>query len=89
MVIKTQRMPDGGPGRLARVMRRLWMTTILAACTSADEPAPTCEDACAAEGKLCEAGSCVDPWRFGSPVFSRCEDESRATPESLAEKAAI
>lgn len=40
-------------------------------------------------GKLCEDHACVDPWKFGSPMWSRCESSIRATPESLAEKAAI
>jgi hypothetical protein len=40
------------------------------------------------ELKLCEAGACVDPWRYGSPSFDDCADEPLATAESLAEKAA-
>jgi len=32
-------------------------------------------------GRLCEAGACVDPWRYGSPVWPRAEDEPLATPE--------
>src|SRR6185369_7009240 len=47
--------------------------------------APTCE---CSDGKICEGDRCVDPWRYGSPAFSTCPNESRATPESLAEKAA-
>ncbi|HPN93686.1 MAG TPA: hypothetical protein PLS19_03880 [bacterium] len=39
------------------------------------------------EGKLCEAGACVEPWRYGAPVWPKAEDEPRATVESLAEKA--
>ena len=42
----------------------------------------------AEQGQLCEAGQCVDPWRYGSPTFDQCASEPRATPESLAEKAA-
>lgn len=38
-------------------------------------------------GQLCEAGACVDPWRWGSPVWSTCEGEARGTKETLAEKA--
>lgn len=45
--------------------------------------------ACMAErGQLCEAGACVDPWRYGSPSWSTCEDEPRAVAQSLADKAA-
>jgi hypothetical protein len=39
------------------------------------------------QGQLCESGSCVDPWRLGSPSFDQCADEPRRTPESLAQKA--
>ena len=62
---------------------------LLAACASEGVDPPSCETTCAAEGKLCEAGACVEPWRFGSPEFSRCDGEPRATPESLAQKAAL
>jgi hypothetical protein len=55
----------------------------------------TCEDGkrvevpcMAGSGQLCEAGACVDPWRYGAPTWSRCEGEPRATTESLADKAA-
>jgi len=69
------------------VTRWLGLTIVIAAC-SAETEAPSCDvAACAAEGKLCEADACVDPWRFGSPVWSRC-DGGRTTPESLATKAA-
>ncbi len=37
-------------------------------------------------GQLCEAGACVDPWRYGSPHFAGCPDEPLATPESLHQK---
>src|SRR6188508_995839 len=71
-------------------MRGAWLLIVLAACASeSSKPEPTCDETCAAEGKLCEADACVDPWRYGSPVFSRCEQEPRATPESLAMKAAV
>jgi hypothetical protein len=40
------------------------------------------------QGKLCEAGACVDPWQLGSPKFDQCDGEPRGTPESLADKAA-
>lgn len=40
------------------------------------------------EGRLCEDGACVDPWRYASPAFGTCPDEPLATPESLAQKAA-
>jgi hypothetical protein len=68
-------------------MRWLGLTLLVAACGAETDP-PACDpDACAAEGKLCEADACVDPWRFGSPVWSRCEG-GRTTAESLAAKAA-
>lgn len=38
-------------------------------------------------GRLCEAGACVEPWRYGSPEWSTCADEPRATSQSLVEKA--
>lgn len=38
-------------------------------------------------GQLCEAGACVDPWRYGSPSFGTCPNAAHATAESLAEKA--
>jgi hypothetical protein len=45
------------------------------------------EVACMADrGQLCEAGACVDPWRYGAPAFDRCAGEPQATPESLREK---
>jgi hypothetical protein len=40
------------------------------------------------QGRLCEQGACVDPWRYGSPAWPTCSDEPLATKESLAEKAA-
>lgn len=39
------------------------------------------------QGKLCEAGACVEPWRWGSPKFDQCAGEPKATPESLKQKA--
>jgi len=43
---------------------------------------------CAREaGGFCENGACVEPWRFGSPQFSTCPNEPRATAESLRQKA--
>ncbi len=63
--------------------RYLGALIALAACGSEPE---VCE--CEAEGKLGEAGACVDPWMYGSPVWSRCEVEPRATPESRAMTAA-
>lgn len=39
------------------------------------------------QGKLCDAGACVEPWRWGSPKFDQCASEPRATPESLKQKA--
>ncbi len=44
---------------------------------------------CGRSGQLCENHACVDPWRYGSPQWSRCDNASRATPETLAQKAAI
>ncbi len=38
------------------------------------------------KGFLCEQGKCIAPWRWGSPVFSTCDDESAATSESLHDK---
>jgi len=38
------------------------------------------------QGKLCEAGTCVDPWRHGSPEWDRCEGEPLAAPGTLAAK---
>lgn len=43
-------------------------------------------DCLAEQGRLCEAGACVDPWRYGDPQWSRCEDDPLATPESLHAK---
>lgn len=40
-----------------------------------------------AEGKLCEAGACVDPWRYGSPAWKTPQTDPLDTPETLAEKA--
>jgi hypothetical protein len=37
--------------------------------------------------KLCENEQCVDPWRHGSPSWSKCASDPEATVESLAEKA--
>ena len=44
-------------------------------------------DCWVASGQLCEEGACVDPWRYGSPQWSSCDDDPRATPESLTQKA--
>ena len=41
----------------------------------------------ATHGQLCEAGACVDPWRYGAPEFPTCEGEPRATQQSLTDKA--
>ena len=71
------------------MIRRLSLACLVAACGGETTPPPACDvDACAAEGKLCEADACIDPWRFGSPAWSRCEGDPHATPESLATKAA-
>src|SRR5258705_6702132 len=55
----------------------------LVGCAGEGTPQPTCTD-----GKLLDDGVCVDPWRYGSPSFSRC-DGGRSTPETLAQKAAL
>ena len=38
------------------------------------------------QGKLCENGACVDPWRYGSPSWQREDSDPLASP-TLAEKA--
>ncbi|HEX5061663.1 MAG TPA: hypothetical protein VFV99_19990 [Kofleriaceae bacterium] len=58
----------------------------LVACADPAQPPASCE---CTDGKICEGDRCVDPWRYGAPAFSTCPNESRATPESLAQKAAI
>ncbi len=40
------------------------------------------------ERRLCEAGSCVDPWHYGNPAWGTCPDEPLATGGTLAQKAA-
>ena len=45
-------------------------------------------DCLKAEGRLCEEGQCVEPWLYGSPVWSTCPDEPDATAETLSQKAA-
>jgi len=68
-----------------------WLALVLALAACGEQaPPPGCDpDACAAQGQLCEHDACVDPWRYGSPTFSSCPEDPRATPESLADKAAI
>ena len=39
------------------------------------------------QGRLCENGACVDPWRYGAPQWSRGRDEPGATAAGLADKA--
>lgn len=39
------------------------------------------------QGRLCERGTCVDPWRYGAPSWPTCEDEPLGTVERLAQKA--
>jgi hypothetical protein len=39
------------------------------------------------EGRLCDGGECVDPWRHGDPAWGTCLDDPLATGESLADKA--
>jgi len=62
-----------------------------AACSGQDAApdAPACDpQACAAVGRLCDHDACVAPWRYGDPVWSTCAGDLRATPETLAQKAA-
>ena len=74
-------------------MKCLALAGVLVACggSHASEPdGASCDPAaCAATGQLCEANACVDPWKFGAPVWSTCASDPRATPETLAAKAAI
>lgn len=65
-----------------------------ASCSADGLVLTTCVDgkfetvACMADhGQLCETGACVDPWRYGSPEWSTCPDETRGTAESLVDKA--
>jgi len=45
------------------------------------------EISCQADlGQICEQGACVDPWRYGSPTWDRCEDDPLAVPASLHAK---
>jgi hypothetical protein len=46
------------------------------------------EKCLADQGRLCEAGACVDPWRYGSPTFDSCAGDPHATAASLSAKAA-
>jgi hypothetical protein len=64
-------------------VRTWWLLALVACADPTQAPACACTD-----GQICEEGRCVDPWRYGAPVFSTCPDEPRATPESLADKAA-
>ncbi|RME23840.1 MAG: hypothetical protein D6806_10575 [Deltaproteobacteria bacterium] len=41
---------------------------------------------CGSEGLLCEQGECVLPSRYGSPQWSKCENDPMATTESLHDK---
>ncbi|MBI2375713.1 MAG: hypothetical protein HYV07_17085 [Deltaproteobacteria bacterium] len=38
-------------------------------------------------GQLCEAGECVDPWRYGHPSWPTCADEPHDAGVALSEKA--
>ncbi|MEW6201474.1 MAG: hypothetical protein AB1546_05840 [bacterium] len=38
------------------------------------------------QGKLCENGACVEPWRYGSPAWSQANEDGFTSP-TLAEKA--
>jgi len=68
----------------------LLVLAVSASCGESDE-ARTCSEKknreCMLEyGQFCEQGKCVDPWEFGSPQWSRCENDLHATPESLHDK---
>lgn len=70
-------------------------TTGEAECSADALSLRTCVDGawqdvgCMADGgQLCQAGACVDPWRYDSPTWSTCPDSTRATTESLSAKAA-
>lgn len=54
-------------------------------CGKSEETPPPLE--CAANGQLEENGACVDPWRYGTPIWSTCPDEQHGTAESLRAKA--
>jgi hypothetical protein len=50
------------------------------------------EQDCAEQlGWLCDPdqGACVAPWLYGSPSFGQCPNDPHATPETIAEKAAV
>lgn len=73
---------------MRKLLSGLGLVLAVACGSSESEPEPqktepTCEETCRADGKLCEAGACVLPWRYGSPTFDQCEGEPRRTTESL------
>jgi len=41
------------------------------------------------QGRLCENNACVDPWRYGSPVFSKCENHPYAPSKALPKRPPI
>jgi hypothetical protein len=55
----------------------------LTACVGGRWQTTECQ---ADQGKLCEDGACVDPWRYGAPTYGTCPDEPQATAESLHDK---
>ncbi|MGB0592543.1 MAG: hypothetical protein ACPGU1_22895 [Myxococcota bacterium] len=57
----------------------------LSRCVAGAWETTTCPDD---QGRLCEDGACVEPWRWGAPSWSTCDDEPLATAESLSDKAA-
>ena len=65
---------------------QLLLAVVVVSCADPAPPDPAC--ACS-DGQICEGDRCVDPWRYGSPTFSACPNEPRATAESLARKAAV
>src|SRR5689334_20973517 len=88
--MELKRTRIAGRAYSAAVLAARWipLTVAISACTQSSAP-PACDpDACAANGQVCDDDACTDPWRVGSPVWSTCAADPRATPESLAAKAA-
>jgi hypothetical protein len=68
--------------------RTIAALALLAACSDTKPVDPKTADSCAAEGKLLEAGACVEPAHYGAPLWSTCPNEQHGTNETLSEKAA-
>jgi hypothetical protein len=45
-------------------------------------------DCMATQGRVCENGACVEPWKYGAPVWTTCPGVEGGTTETLAQKAA-